>query len=155
MSLAEQTLVPTFAVESFDSIIDAIKPLLPLHHAELAAYPDIPLDPDFDFYRRANQQGYLRIYSARLGNELIGYCLFTIIPRHPHYMGQAFAIADIVWVHPDHRNYGVGTALFDFVEGDLRGCVIAVGDKISHPALGLLLKSRGYEALSVTYSKRL
>ncbi len=155
MSLAEQTLVPTFAVETFSEIINDIKKLLPAHWAELAAYPDIPLEPDFAFYKRAQETGYMRFYAGRLGGTLISYCLMTIIPRHPHYMGQPFAIADIVWVHPDHRNYGVGTALFDFVEADLRGCVISVGDKISSPALGLLLKSRGYQPLSVAYSKRL
>ena len=155
MSLAEQTLVPSFAVESFDTLIGDIKELLPLHWEELSAYPDIPLEPDFAFYKRAQETGYMRFYTGRLGGSLIAYLLMTIVPRHPHYMGQPFAIADIVWVHPDHRNYGVGTALFDFVESDLRGCVISVGDKISHPALGLLLKSRGYEALSVNYAKRL
>ena len=155
MSLAEATLMPTFAVETFSEIVNDIRPLLPLHHKELAAYPDIPLDPDFGFYRRAWEGDHIRFYTGRLGGELIAYCIMTLVHRHPHYQQNSFAIADIVWVHPDHRNYGIGTALFDFVETDLKGCVIAVGDKISHPALGLLLKSRGYEALSVSYSKRL
>lgn len=155
MTLAEATLVPTFAVESFDDIIDEIRPLLPLHWRELAAYPDIPLNPDFEFYKRAGDAGHIRYYTARLGAGLIGYAIFTVVPRHPHYMGQSFAIADICWVHPDHRTFGIGSALFDFIENDLKGFVISVGDKISSPALGLLLRGRGYDPLSVTYSKRL
>jgi|SRR5579863_9508345 len=155
MTLAEAMLVPTFSRETFDEVIGDIKPLLPLHWEELAAYPDIPLAPDLDFYKRAGDAGALRFYTVRLGGGLMGYVIMTIVPHHPHYMGQPFAIADICWVHPDHRNFGVGTGLFDFMESDLKGFVVSVGDKITSPALGLLLKGRGYEPISVSYAKRL
>lgn len=155
MTLAEVVLVPTFAIETFDDLVEDIKVLLPAHWSELAAYPDIPLAPDFAFYERAGDAGHIRFYTVRLGGGLIGYVIMTLVAKHPHYMGQSFAIADICWVHPDHRTFGIGSALFDFIENDLKGFVISVGDKISSPALGLLLRGRGYDPISVSYAKRL
>ena len=146
--------VYTYAIEEYAQIITDIEPLLIRHHAELAAYSDIPLDPDYNFYERANKMGFLRIYSARKDGELIGYALFTIVRRHPHY-AISFAVSDIVLVLPEHRTFKVGTGLFDLIEADLVGFVVSISTKNAHPELQMLALARGYEPISTDYCKRL
>lgn len=145
----------TYARETFDEVIDDIKPLLIEHWEELAAFPDIPLDPDYEFYRLANARDLIRIYTARKDGELIGYGIFIINRSNPHYMQIKMAISDIVLVRKEHRKSGVGMGLYDFIEADLPGFIVSTNDKISHPALGELMKARGYQAVTTAWVKRL
>ena len=72
-----------FAVESFESAAECMKPMFAAHKAELAVYDDIPLDPDFDFYKRAADAGLLTILTMRDGGDLAGYAVFIVRP-HAH-----------------------------------------------------------------------
>lgn len=148
----------TFQAETFDQLFPDIQPLLSQHWAEVALYQDaIPLDPDFTGYKRACDAGVIRLYTARLDGKLIGYAPFVVVPRHLHY-NHRWAKDDIVWIHPDHRNFGVGNGLFDFFEADLRRdgpIVVQVETKALHPALALLCKARGYDEVGPSFSRRL
>lgn len=147
-----------FTVESFDSIVEDIKPLLEEHWRELALFQDeIPLNVSWEAYRRGYEAGVIRAYGARLDGRLIGYAIFQVIDRHPHYL-HSFAINDVVWVAPEHRNVRVGSVLFDGLEADLRArgpIVIHVETKAHAPALALLLVSRGYASVGPSFAKRL
>jgi|HubBroStandDraft_6_1064221.scaffolds.fasta_scaffold06262_5 ribosomal protein S18 acetylase RimI-like enzyme len=158
MTIEAQAGVITYAREDYAEIIDELRPLLPIHWAEISQRKDIPLDPDFDFYERANRAGVLWAYSARVGpaRELAGYCIMTYSARHAHY-DHAWAKDDTLWIHPDHRNLGFGNGLFDFFEADLRAMgpvVIQIETRHGHPALEFLLKSRGYGPTGMLYGKR-
>ncbi len=147
-----------FAVETYAEVIGDLRPLLELHWREIALFQDdIPLDPDWEFYSKANAAGLVRCYTARLDGALIGYTIFVVRDRHPHY-NHRWAVEDIVWIHPDHRNLGVATGLFDFFETDLRKggpVVLHLTTKIAHPALAVLLGLRGYDEVERGFSKRL
>jgi GNAT superfamily N-acetyltransferase len=145
----------TYNIETYDQVIEDIKPLLISHWIELAAYSEIPLDPDYAFYKRASDGDFIRIFTARKDGVLIGYVIMTVIKAHPHYRGQKWAVSDIVLVVKEHRTYGVGTGLFDLLEENLPGAVVQIHTKNAHPELQLLLQSRGYEPIETTYSKRL
>ena len=143
-----------YAVERYKDVIEEIKPLLILHWQELAAFPDIPLDPNYNFYEVANNRDLIRIYTARDDGKLVGYAIYIISLSNPHYMSMKTANSDIVFVHPDYRNGGVGYGLYEFIESQLPGFVISTNDKISHPELGRLMKARGYEAVTTAWVKR-
>jgi GNAT superfamily N-acetyltransferase len=144
-------------VERYADVIEDLRPLLGAHHEELALYRDsIPLDPDFETYQKLNDMGLIRAYTVRLGGALIGYAIFSIIARHLHYRHR-WAINDILWIHPDHRNFGIGTELCDVFEEDLRRdgpVVIHIETKDHEPALAMLLRSRQYDTVGVSLSKR-
>jgi GNAT superfamily N-acetyltransferase len=144
-----------YAKETYDQVIEDIKPLLDEHWEELAAFPDIPLDPNFDFYQVASNRGAIRIYTARKDGELIGYAIYIINLSNPHYMETKWAISDIVLVRKPYRNAKVGTGLYDFIEADLPGFIIVTNDKIAHPELGALMRARGYDAYTTAWMKRL
>lgn len=146
-----------FAVEKFADVIDQMKPLLDQHWAEIAVYPDIPLEPNYDFYKQADLVGLLRIYTVRQNGDIIGYSVFCVRP-HVHYKNHSWAQNDVIWLHPDHRQQGIAQGLVRFWEDDLRlqgVSVVHVNAKTQHPALSFLLKSCGYNAVEVGFEKRL
>lgn len=155
ISLNNQTL--NFAIESYDRVAEEIKMMLPAHWQELAVYKDIPLDPDYDLYRTLDRAGILKIFTARLDSELIGYSIF-VVKRHPHYRGHSWAMNDIVWVHPSHRSAGVGGAFVLFWDAQFRHLgvdVVHVNAKVAEPALMYCLKSCGYATVECGLEKRL
>lgn len=147
----------TFQTETYADVVGDLPGLLEQHWRELALYQDdIPLDPDYTWYEKADSAGLLRIYTARSGPDLIGYAIFVLIGRHPHY-AHRWAKDDIVWIAPEHRNFGVGGGLMDHCEADLKSkgpVVIHVNTKVSSPPLAVLLRSRGYENIELGFSKR-
>ena len=148
----------TFGIESIDQWYDDIQPLLNRHWSEIAVYKDIPLDPNWEFYRRADSSGILVTYTARDGVELVGYSLYFILPTHHHYKGSAWATSDINWIVPEYRRQGIARGLFDLAESDLRKrgvVVVHTNAKTDHPDLGKLLQSRDYRLVEHGYQKRL
>lgn len=148
----------SFQLESYDDVIEEIEPLLKRHWEEIALYPDIKLDPNYQFYRAANQGGALLIYTARLDGVLIGYAIYFVRPSHPHYQGHGWAVSDIIMVMPEHRTVGVAYGLFNLVECDLRDRKISVmhtNTKTAHPQLAKFLEARGHAKIEISYALRL
>lgn len=147
----------SYARETYDQCVDEVKELLPTHWREMALMQDeIPLDPNWEFYEGAFKLGMATIYTARDDGELIGYVIFFIAPRHPHY-NHRWIKDDTIWIHPDHRNAGVGNGLFDFFEADLAKdgpVVIQIETREGHGALPYLLKARGYYDTGTIKGKR-
>jgi len=149
----------TFAVEHYDQLVEDLKVLLPAHWAENSVYDDIPLDPDWEIYRKLDDMGSIAAYTVRLGVEkhLIGYSIF-FVRKHQHYKQHSWAVNDVIWLHPAHRNMGVGRELVRIWELDLadRGiAVVHVNAKTAQPALGYLLKACGYANIEQGWSKRI
>lgn len=147
-----------FAVETYDQVVDDIRPLLKAHWQELATYHDVPLDPDFEAYKTVDRAGSLRIFTVRSeDNALVGYAIY-FVRMHHHYKTTKWAISDIVLVAPEHRNVGLGHGLYDFLEDQLRAegvQVIYTMAKLKHPELSMLLELRGHERNEVIHAKRL
>jgi GNAT superfamily N-acetyltransferase len=147
-------------MESFEELVEDIKPLLPLHWEELALHKEtIPLEPDFEFYRAAYEAGILKFFTGRMDDgSLIAYAIYAIRPKHAHYQTTCWAVSDIVFVHPDHRNLGVGNALFDFIEDECRMMgvdILVTGTKVDHPELRFLLTGRGHKVTDTLMAKEL
>ena len=149
--------MPTFAIEKYADVIDEAGPLLDRHYNELASYKDVKLKPRHKLYQIAEIMGEFVIFTVRNDEDLVGYAAFFL--REPmHYEGSLWAFADLIWIHPDWRNGGLGRRLIRFCETELtkRGAqAVDMAEKIAHPALGLLLKSEEYSAIEVHYQKRL
>lgn len=149
ISFAEETIT--------DATLAEAKPLLEQHWREIALYPDIPLDPDYEFYKSASKVGLLHAYSARDAGQLIGYTLF-VVQRHRHYRSLVSASNDIIWIHPDHRKAKIGSRFCDFWDEELKKLgvrVCHINTKVLHPALQWLLMSKGYAEVEKAFEKRL
>lgn len=147
-----------FARETFEQAHAEIAALLPAHHDELAMFKDeIPLDPNWPGYQGAAASGALRIYTARTDDDaLVGYAVFQVLERHAHY-AHRWAINDVLWIAPEHRNVGVGFSLFNSFERDLHEggpIVIVIETKEHAPALAALCQARGYDLIGPVFGKR-
>ena len=134
----------TYQVERFDDVVDDIKPLIKEHYLEICSHPDIyKLNPDWDTYRKLDELGMLRIFTARDGVDLAGYFLSFVQP-HIHYSDTIYAVNDILYLAPEYRGSTVGYKLIKRAAEDLRdSCgvsVLVIHMKIKHPFRPLLEK---------------
>lgn len=146
----------TAQVESLTKNLEEIKPLLPLHHKELAIDQDkVPLDPEYSEYLNRDALGTVLYVTLREDGKLVGYFVFFVNPAL-HNKTCLTAHMDIFYVHPDHRGNGGGQSLLVCSEKELKRRGVQrwyVGEKISSPQAGLLFKSFGFELAERIYIK--
>lgn len=143
-----------YARETVLGVLPEIKPLLERHWQEIATYKDIPLDPDFEAYCSAELRGSVRVFTARVYGELIGYGVFFI--GNLHYRSSRIATQDILFVLPEHRKGRVGYGLIRFCDEQLKAEGIEVvyqHVKLAHD-FGPLLKHIGYEPVETIHARR-
>lgn len=145
-----------FKCEKAKDILEEIKPLLNLHWKEIAQYPDIILDPDYDQYLKMDELGLLKCYTLRdeNNNELIGYALYFIKP-HIHYKSCLVALQDILFIRQDRR--GHGRQFIKWCDDQLKELGVNL---VSHHIKakhnwGFVLEHMGYELMDLIYVKRL
>jgi len=140
-----------------DGLFKEVKPLLYEQWREIANYQDeIPLDVDYDFYRKMEAQKKLVWLTARLDGELIGYSVFILI-RHPHYQSTVFAMNDVIFVRMTHRKSRTGLALIRESERTLKALgarKISWHVKLSND-LQRILSARGYATDEISMGKLL
>lgn len=137
----------TAQIESFESRLDELKPMLPAHHAELGLFQDkMPLDPDYPTYFRAERAGELLFVTVRESGALVGYWISFIQPGL-HYKTTLTNKMDIYWVHPDHRGHKAGFMLADLVKSESarRGVKIWYAGSKNHKPSEWFFKRLGFE----------
>jgi len=96
-----------FGRESVDDIAEEIIPLIVDHYREISPLQGLTLKPDLTKYFHLEYQDALRIYTARTPDkELVGYQVF-MLGTHPHFSDAKFASQDLLYIHPDHRGFGM------------------------------------------------
>jgi hypothetical protein len=154
---AQLKLIPQFNRESSDTVINEIAPLLEAHWAEIAHYPDIPVNCNYDAYLKLEAAGILRIYTVRAHLALIGYAIFLVSPNL-HYGGSLQAKQDVLYLAPAYRRGRMGWRFIVWCDEQLRAegvQVVVQHQKIAHPALGRILERIGYQAVDTLWMRRL
>lgn len=132
-----------------------IRPLLERHWNDIAVNKDkIKLNPDWDAYHSLEQDGMLKIFTAREQGELVGYFV-VIVHRNLHYKDHLFASNDVIFLHPDHRKGRTGIKLIQFSEKCLREdgvSVLAINTKV-HKPFDKLMQFLGFSLVERIYSK--
>lgn len=91
--------------------LDELKPILPVHWAELALNKDkVPLEPNYSIYLRREAAGEVLYITLREDGRLIGYFVGFIAPGL-HYQTCLTLIMDIFYVVPEHRGKRGGLRL--------------------------------------------
>ena len=145
----------TAHVESFEAVLDELKPLLPTHWQELALDKDeVPLDPQYDYYIKSEHLGQLMFITLREVGALAGYFIGFVAPGL-HYKTCLTLHCDIWYVWPANRGNGAGAVLLDAVEKEAKRRGVQrmfVGTKL-HKDSGWLLQRLGYQEVERTFSK--
>lgn len=143
--------------EFLSSVRGEIEPLLNSHWEEIALNKEkIKLNPDWDAYQSFEDQGKLKIFTARDDGQLVGYFV-VIVGTNIHYKDHLFASNDIIYLSPNHRKGFTGIKLIKFAEKCLKNdgvSVLTINTKVHQPFDKLMdfLKFRKIERV---YSKYL
>ena len=141
--------------QTFDQVIDEIKPLLESHYEEIALDRDvIKLNPDYDMYKKLCDAGVMRIMTARDDGKLVGYCI-VVIKYHLHYKDSLTAIDDIFYVSKDYRKGTTGVKLFIKTEEMLKGYGVQrviMNTKLHHD-VGAIFTRLGYKETERVFTK--
>ena len=147
-------------VFSRESLTDALwseaMPLLAKHWAEIAHYPDIPLEPDVALYQAIEANGALRVFTARRDEALVGYALFFVRPNG-HYKSSLQASQDVLYIDPAIRGGSAVPRFLLFCDAELKADGVQVAChhlKVAHNH-ERLMRSLGYEPVDIIWTKRL
>jgi len=139
-----------------DNLINEMLPLLVKHKDEICLYEDFDLDPDWGAYKRLQELGMFKIFTARNEDKLIGYVAFAI-HHNLHYRARKHAVQDVLYLDPTHRGRMMGVKLIKFADDVLRDNgvhLVSQHVKIKHD-FSPLLEYIGYEQVEKIYERRL
>lgn len=145
----------SFKRENVKRIWDDLLPLLPLHYEELAAYKDIPLDPDKDFFVKADEAGMVRVYAARENGKLVGYAVY-FVRQDIHYKSIKLAQQDLIFIAPERRGR-FGLRFIRWCEEQLKAenvRLVMCHAKV-HNDFGGVFERLGYKAVDKIFYRRL
>lgn len=146
----------TFHVEKWAPFYTEAEPLMHMHYAEIALDQDLfKADMDDARYQAMEDSGVLHIVAARSWGKLVGYSISFIMP-HFHYKSSGLiALADMYWIHPDHRRGGAGAKLMIFMVERLK----ELGVRRSHISCKVhqdhtkLFEKLGWKLTDYTFSR--
>lgn len=120
----------TYQAEKFEDCFCDVEALFYDHWLEIAENKDtVPFDPDYEKYFILERSNMLRCFSARCGDEIIGYFVSFVQP-HIHYKTTVYAMNDVVYIKPSYRGGTVGYRLFKNAMLDLKA--IGVNRLVMH-----------------------
>lgn len=147
----------TYQQEFLDTVEKDIKPLIEDHWEEIALNKStIKLNPDWEAYHNLEDNGVLKIFTARSEGTLIGYFV-VLLRNHIHYKDHIFAANDVLFLKQEYRKGLTGAKLMKFAEKCLKedGVSVLVVNTKRHKPFDGLLEWLGYSHVENVYSKYL
>ena len=141
--------------EWYDEVCEDMKPLIDKHWDEIALHKDkIKLNPDWEMYEALNKIDRLRIFTAREGEELVGYFI-VLIHKHMHYQDHIYALNDIIYIKPEKRGSTLAYRLIKYVEKELKdsGVSVLMVNMKTHAPFDRLMEGCGFSNVERVYSK--
>lgn len=149
----------TFQVESFDSWMRDVEPLIYPHWKELTLDKDICDDPwpDEAKFRQAEKEGTLLIVTARDDGKLAGYWVGALLP-HLHYRNCGLMLhTDMYFLDQRYRVAANGIRLLQEVQriGKGRGAVKFYISCKAHEDHTRIFEAMGMRKTDYVFTRRL
>ena len=145
----------TYQQEFLDTCEKDCQELIRLHWEEIALNKElIKLNPDWDAYHTLENSDKLKIFTARVKEELVGYFV-VITGSNLHYKDHVFAVNDILYLSKEHRKGRTGLKLIKFAEKCLKKdgvSVLSINTKV-HKPFDNLMEYMGFNLIERVYSK--
>jgi|TARA_R110000796_G_scaffold156519_1_gene273302 GNAT superfamily N-acetyltransferase len=143
--------------EFLDQVENDILVLIDLHYEEIALNQDkIKLNPDWEVYRALEDQGKLKVFTARDNGTLVGYFV-VVVGVNMHYKDHTFACNDVIYLHKDYRKGFAGIKLIKFAKKCLTEdgvSVLTINTKVHQP-FDRVLERLGFKLIERVYSSYL
>lgn len=146
---------PIYAFEPLDRLLsDGARDLVCKHWKEIGRFQDkAPLDIDWQAHLNEERSGRLRVFTARLDDEILGYIMFRFF-KPDRYRSTQFIVGDVFWFTPEDRGKGWGYRMFHEAQaalprpfvGQWRRKIGLDDDKIDR-----ILRSLGLEPMEIVY----
>lgn len=135
-------------------LISEILPLAQVHFKEVDPFSDKPLALHVEQYLQA--EAILRVYSAREGERLVGYAVFTVT-KHPHYEDMLQATQDLLFLSPQARHGDEGPNFMRWCDEELanEGVDVIFQYASDRRDIGPILERLGYKQIQRLYARRL
>jgi GNAT superfamily N-acetyltransferase len=145
----------TYQQEFLDTCEKDCQELIRLHWEEIALNKEfIKLNPDWDAYHTLENSDKLKIFTARVKEELVGYFV-VITGSNLHYKDHVFAVNDILYLSKEHRKGRTGLKLIKFAEKCLKKdgvSILSINTKV-HKPFDSLMEYMGFNLIERVYSK--
>jgi hypothetical protein len=107
-------------IEFLFDILPEMKELTNFHYQEITLYKDkVKLNPDWEAYKKLENNNQFFLFTARINEELIGYSAFFLKP-HIHYKDILVASNDVLFLKKEHRVGKVGLKLIKYSEQKMK-----------------------------------
>lgn len=139
-----------------EGLIATLMPMFNRHWAEVSAFPDIELEPNYAWYMETDEKGGYCMVVARLEDQVVGYIGF-LVGAHTHHDGLMVASQDMFYVDPRRRKGMLGLQLIRASERFLkeRGVDVILQGVTRQCDYSVLLRRAGYVDVSKTMQKRI
>lgn len=108
-------------IELYEEVFEELLPLAEEHWDEVPFGPwkELGLQLNHEMYFVLEEQGFLRLITARDEGELVGY-LALLASEMNHHKGIYQATSDVIYVDPAYRDKGVAKAMLEFAFQDMK-----------------------------------
>ena len=107
-------------IESLFNIMEEMNLLTEQHYQEITLYKDkVKLNPDWEVYKRAEDNKQFFLFTARIDGELVGYSAFFLKP-HLHYKDILVGSNDVLFLKKEHRSGSTGIKLLRYSEQKMK-----------------------------------
>ena len=134
----------TWAFVQAHTLIDELKPVIATHHAEIAE-DDEPLNIDWELYETASKAGMAVAVTARDGDKLVGYIIFTV-SRNLRHMHLIEATSSGWYIEPEYRGR-LGSEIIKKAGEFLKAAGVHKTKFILGGKASLLLQRHGYKTI--------
>ncbi|HLE79702.1 MAG TPA: hypothetical protein VJA25_00235 [Dehalococcoidia bacterium] len=145
-----------FARETLSQqLLEELAPIFLKHQEEIGEKQKARLEPNTEYYLRAEQLGMLRIFTARSGDSLVGYSVVMAM-KSPH-SGDFEAQQELLFIDKDHRKGSVGTNFIKFADKSLFDENVAAIIRASTPHRDFsdVLRRIGYDESCTLFTRRI
>ena len=139
-----------------EGLIATLMPMFNRHWAEVSAFPDKDLEPNYAWYIETSAKGGYCMMIARLEDEVVGYMGY-LVGAHTHHENFVVASQDMFYVDPLRRKGTLGLQLIRASERYLKklGVNVILQGVTPRCDYSALLRRAGYVDASRMMQKRI
>lgn len=145
----------TYQEEALDEFLEEAKPILEVYYRDLVPEHELPFDPNYGEYLRAQDFGNLACVTCRSDGKLVGFVMFFMLP-YLYSKKERIAIEDWYYLDEHYRKGMTGIRLLKEAEKVLKSYGVGIINIVckAHQDRTTLYERLGYTYTEKHFSKQ-